>query len=126
MDQISRLREQIDELREENRQLRHNIGLIDRLPDHRKLKLIGMSESCFRIFALLERRSLVTKDVIFTALWDDNEPDWAESAVGVYLNRLRKVLARFEIKITNVRSVGWCLEDDNRKRAADLMKELTR
>lgn len=126
MDQISRLREQIDELREENRQLRHNIGLIDRLPDRRKLKLIGMSESCFRIFALLERRSLVTKDVIFTALWDDSEPDSAESAVGVYLNRLRKVLARFEIKITNVRSVGWCLEDDNRKRAADLMKELVR
>lgn len=126
MDEIARLREQLDELREENRQLRHDIGLIDRLPDHRKLRLIGMSESCFRIFSLLERRSIVTRDAIFAALWDDDEPDSAESAVGVYLNRLRKVLTRFDIKITNVRSVGWCLEEDSRKRAADLMKELTR
>lgn len=126
MNEIARLREQLDELREENRQLKSEVGLIDSLPDYRKLKLIGMSDVGFRIFALLEKRSIVSKDALLRALWTDNEPENADAALGVYLNRLRKVIDRFEIKITNVRAVGWYLDDDSRKRASDLMKELIR
>lgn len=125
LNELAKLREQLDELQEENRQLKEEIGLIDQLPDYRKLRLIGMSDTCFRIFALLERRSIVSKDALLRALWNEDEPENALSALGVYLNRLRKILNGFEIKITNVRAVGWYLDDDSRAKAANLMKELT-
>lgn len=124
--EIERLREKIDVLREDNRQLREHIGMIDRLPDPDRLRILGISNTGYKILAILAKRKLVQRDFLASYLWNDgNEPEDAEGGIAVQLTRLRKLLAPYGIQIKNIRGVGWYFDDESSARANDLIKEMT-
>lgn len=126
MSEIQRLRERVAELDEEVRQLKEEAGIIDKLPDYRKLKLMKLSDTGYRILIMLSKRKLVSFDAIARLLWQDgDEPENSLSVIGVQLHRLRKVLRRHEVYIENSRGLGWYFDDESRAKAAELIEEVT-
>jgi hypothetical protein len=53
MNAIDELRERLEILEEENHQLKDEIGFVDSLPDMKRLRVLGLSISGYRLFVLL-------------------------------------------------------------------------
>ena len=127
MTEMERLKERLEILEEENRQLRDDIGFLDTVPDMARLKMLGLSLTGFRLLSLLSKRKMVLKSTVIQSLWPSgDEPETAMSVMSVQLHRIRKCLREYGIEIENVRGVGWSVNDEGRKKAAEIVAEILR
>ncbi len=127
MSAIDELRERLEILEEENHQLKDEIGFVDSLPDMKKLRVLGLSISGYRLFVLLSKRKMVLKDTVVRSLWPNgDEPETSMNVVSVQLHRIRKCLRQYGIEIRNVPTVGWYLENADREKVSKIVAEMVK
>ena len=108
MNVIRRMRERIDYLEEENRQLREQLAPPVALP--REWRLTGMEETLFRH---LVGRPVVSRASLMDALYSDRPAADIPSAkcLDVFVFKLRRKLAPHGVKIETVWRTGFRLAE---------------
>lgn len=107
------MRARIDELEEEVADLR------TRLKAYTGAGLmidsdVGLTPYEEKIASLLAVREIVTKDMIYDALYHDEEVDRTHKTVDVFIHKMRPKLRKFDIEIKNRPHRGWYVEGDGR------------
>lgn len=126
MEEIDRIRDRLDEALEENRQLRHELGIIEAASNYEISRALGVSPSGLKILALLSRRTMVGRSSIEMVLWPDGEyPETMRETIAVHLSRLRKALRPLGLQIENIRGEGWRLSEGSLA-LSDLISERLR
>ena len=117
---IRRLRDRIDYLEEENRQLHERLAKYVTLPTKWRL---NRSEAT--VFGELISTSVVSKERIMDALYGHRpDCDWPESGkiIDVHICNLRRKLKPFNVRIDTVHSRGWMLAE--REKYSHLLEDV--
>jgi len=106
MNELVRLREENETLKEENRQLRACM----RPPAHAPLQwgLTNIQERIF--FALLEREKVSKESLLNRVYWDRNDPPLPD-VCDVHMVGVRKKTRPYGVKIATIYGYGWGLEN---------------
>lgn len=107
--------DQIEELREQVRQLRAALGVARRWPDDWRLT---RSETV--MLGVLVARDMATKNTLVVALGLDRAERPSDKLVEVHLSRLRRKVKARGIHIRNRVGTGWFLSREDRARLREI------
>lgn len=112
------LAEENDFLREQVRQLRSLLSAPDERSEYgRKL---GINGKLLELFGLLMKHEIVSREMVFTAMYSTQADVPDEKIVDVMMCKLRQKLFPHAIKISVRYLVGWYISPEHKK----LIKEL--
>jgi DNA-binding response OmpR family regulator len=109
-DRESSLRQRIEELEEENAQMRAALGALDGCEDWYRY---GLTPGEMKIFQALRRRKIATTQQLLFALYPNDPDRRAEvelNIIRVIVSNLRRKLRPAGVEIRCARNVGWWLE----------------
>jgi predicted ATPase/DNA-binding SARP family transcriptional activator len=83
------------------------LGHLEVLEDGRRIDLGGAKQRALLAILLLHANEVVSTDRLIDALWEDEPPDTAQTALQVYVSQLRKVLGKERLE---TRAPGYRLQ----------------
>jgi len=128
MNELQRLRERNEELEETIRQLKEEIGMVEKGARPHKLRKYRITPDAFTILCLLANGKVARKELIFRTIYESQnreEPTDTLATVRVQISKLKKAVQPLVITVENVWGVGYRLSDDSLERAAALIEEVT-
>lgn len=119
--EIMRLREEIEILQEENRQLKEGNKRQDILNTDSQMRLLGIRPSGVTILKMLMTGKVATHDAIIREMYDMDEPDNARNIISIQIMHLRRSLKEIGVSIETVHSVGYRMSEADIKKVSDLL-----
>jgi hypothetical protein len=121
-----RLRDRIELLQEENRQLRDRIARLTGRDDAAKSRLaFGLTDGEALIFCTILHCGLASYSTLIDVLWHDRDedlPEEVECAVRSHVKRLRRRLRPYGVNIGTVYSIGVSMDEAMRARSRRIME----
>lgn len=119
--EIMRLREEIEILQEENRQLKEGNKRQDILNTDSQMRLLGIRPSGVTILKMLMTGRVATHDAIIREMYDMDEPDNARNIISIQIMHLRRSLKEIGVSIENIHGVGYRMSEADIKKVSDLL-----
>jgi DNA-binding response OmpR family regulator len=109
--------EELDMLREQNRQL---LSLLTDTSNTGAYRKLGVSGKKAELLAVLMKHETVSRDLAMEALYGHRVDQPSQEVLRVMLCHLRKILLRNAADIQNIWNVGWFISGEHKK----LIREL--
>lgn len=121
---IPDLRSENETLRERIAQLEHLLGMGDPVPSEASPMPVHLTRSEERLFGVLRRRNIVTKDIAMMALYSDRAEDSPiDKVVDVFICKLRRKLRPFNIFIQTKWNEGYFIDAVSKLRIDELCRK---
>lgn len=120
--EMSRLRQRLDELAEDNRQIRSEIGASPSVDFVRRCRrVLGLSPSRAKMLAILMTGKVKSRNGIWLAYCDPSKERPDIYVIDTLLSYLRKALRPYGVTIDNVWGQGWVMDDASRALVRSLL-----
>ena len=124
MNEVAELRERIDLLEEENRQLKADLyGIANDIFIDRCKQCFGMSNTESRIFQILVDKGIRRETAIFAAIYgarpEGKQPEI--QIIKVYFSKIRSKISAFEIEIRTMRGEGFSMSPSMSAKARSIL-----